>query len=387
MKRNHQIKQAPPKWGWDGSAEHLPIGVFGATRPASRTVGKAGPALATRPRFRSLLVPVDGTPFGEHALPLALGIARRAGAEVQVVHVHRPMRSSFQTTFQPDRLDSESDLDVFLRERQEAYLDDLIRRLRRVADVPVRPVFLQGWQVVDELCAAASAGTDLVVMATHGRGLLGRLWSGSVADALMRRLSVPLLLARGYDAPVDLTGDPVPRHVLVPLDGSELAATVLEPALALGALADADHTLLQVVPTEPGGPTSGAAPLIRPRREEASDHLRRALDRWEGLKPRVRRCIVYEERPGAAAILDHARAHDADLIAMATSGRGGLTRLLRGDVTDEVVRNAEVPVLVYRSNAEHPEEKPCEEESRESGASARRDGFSTCSSRGSEHPQ
>ena len=40
---------------------------------------------------RSLLVPLDGSPFSEHALPFALGIANRAGAAVQLVHVHVPL--------------------------------------------------------------------------------------------------------------------------------------------------------------------------------------------------------------------------------------------------------------------------------------------------------
>jgi hypothetical protein len=84
-------------------------------------------------------VPVDGTPFREHALPLALGIARRLGATIRVVHVHLPL---------PRRLlYRESGLDLWLRRRQRDYLDDLMRRLRRVTRVPVKPVFLEGRQV------------------------------------------------------------------------------------------------------------------------------------------------------------------------------------------------------------------------------------------------
>jgi nucleotide-binding universal stress UspA family protein len=116
-------------------------------------------------------VPVDGTPFGEHALPLALGIARRAGAAIRVVHVHLPLEPPLQRRL----LYRESGLDLWLRKRQQDYLDDLMRRLRRVTRVPVKPVFLEGWQVAESLCSAASAGTDLIVMATHGRGPLGRL--------------------------------------------------------------------------------------------------------------------------------------------------------------------------------------------------------------------
>jgi nucleotide-binding universal stress UspA family protein len=57
--------------------------------------------------------------------------------------------------------------------------------------------------------------------------------------------------------------------------------------------------------------------------------------------------VVSHDQP-AAAILDDASAHGADLIALATQGRGGLKRLLLGSVADKVVRGAATPVLVYR---------------------------------------
>jgi nucleotide-binding universal stress UspA family protein len=312
-----------------------------------------GLTLDPPPRYRSLLVPVDGGPFGEHALPLALGIARRAGAGVRVVHVHCPLRPAYP----PETLHSGSRLDAFLRRRQQAYLDDLVRRLARVTSVPVTPVFLEGPEVADSLCEAAGAGTDLVVMATHGRGPLGRLCFGSVADALIRRLSVPLLLVRGYNAPADLTGDPPVRHVLIPLDGSGFAEQVLEPALALGTLTGADHTLLRVTPLESdysagygGGVTQRR--LGERRQAEAWGYLRRVADRLGGRTLRVHPRVLLDEQPTARAILWYARTHDADLIALTTRGRGGLARLFRGGVADRVVRGASVPVLVLRPDAE-----------------------------------
>jgi nucleotide-binding universal stress UspA family protein len=59
-------------------------------------------------------------------------------------------------------------------------------------------------------------------------------------------------------------------------------------------------------------------------------------------------CDVREGRP-AAAILEAAKAHEADLIAMATHGRKGLARLVIGSVTEEVLRKAACPMLVRRS--------------------------------------
>ena len=205
--------------------------------------------------------------------------------DVRLVHVHCPLESAYD----PDRFYPDSGLDAWLRRRQQAYLDGLVRRLAKVTSVPVTPLFLQGREVAATLCEVAGAATDLVVMATHGRGPLGRLWHGSVADALLRRLTAPLLLVRGHDAPVDLTGDPAPRHVLIPLDGSEGAEQVLGPALDLGALTGADHTLLRVIRQEPdysagcGGGLDG--PLRDKQQAESRADLRRVAERLGGQVP------------------------------------------------------------------------------------------------------
>jgi nucleotide-binding universal stress UspA family protein len=299
---------------------------------------------------------VDGDAFAEHALPPALGVARRSGATVQVIHVHSPLQSAYK----PDELYYDSGLDAFLRHRQQAYLEGLARRLAKVTSVPVRPVFLEGRDIADSLYESARAGTDLVVMVTHGRGPVGRFLFGDVADVLMRRLSVPVLFARGYDAPADLTGDPLMRHVLIALDGSKFAEQVLDPALALGTLSDADHTLLRVIPSmmdySIGYPDGFARqPLVVKQQAEARTYLRSVAQRFGARTSRIRPRIVLDDQSTAKAILSFAQTHDADVIALATRGRGGLARLFQGSVADQVVRRASVPVLVFRPDAEQEE--------------------------------
>jgi nucleotide-binding universal stress UspA family protein len=289
MKREYQIDQVRchsgrlPAAKWDrrvkdGASPTRAPSAVDADLTLRGATEQMGLTLTSPPRYRSILVPVDGSSFGEHALPLALGIACRTGADVRVVHVHLPLESVFQR----EGLPRNSGLDAWLRLRQQEYLDDLIRRLAKVATVPVRPVFLEGREIVASLCAAARAGVDLVVMATHGRGPLARLWCGSIADVLMRRLSVPLLLVRGSRAPADLTGERLVRHVLVPLDGSEFAEQVLEPAVALGTLTGADHTLLHVAPPATDDSVgSGGGSRCPPgdrRPAEARGYLRRVVD-------------------------------------------------------------------------------------------------------------
>src|SRR5262249_29599904 len=141
--------------------------------------------------YRSVLVPLDGSTLGEQALPLALSIARRAGATLHVVHVHSPLAEYY---VEGAVVAIGPSLEAHLKESRRAYLDGVVRRLADVSPVTVTPVLLEGHVAESIRVCAKSMSVDLVVMTTHGRGPLGRFWLGSVADALVRELPMPLLL-------------------------------------------------------------------------------------------------------------------------------------------------------------------------------------------------
>jgi nucleotide-binding universal stress UspA family protein len=58
--------------------------------------------------YRSLLVPLDGSAFAEQALPLTLGIARRAGAALNVVQVHQPLTPAYADSIAPGTCEVEA---------------------------------------------------------------------------------------------------------------------------------------------------------------------------------------------------------------------------------------------------------------------------------------
>src|ERR1700675_4195738 len=158
--------------------------------PFTRPAGCPGFPFKSRcPMIRSILVPLDGSTFSEHALPLALSIARRCGASLQLLHVQPPPSSIY--TEQPLFLECDSLVDRFrqrLREQNLKYLADVIRRLEMLSGVLAVPVVGEG-EVADVIHdQVANGGIDLVVMTTHGRGPLGRMMLGSVADELVRTL-------------------------------------------------------------------------------------------------------------------------------------------------------------------------------------------------------
>jgi nucleotide-binding universal stress UspA family protein len=298
--------------------------------------------------YRLLLVPLDRSSFAERALPLALSIARRATAYLDLVEVHAlyVMEDSHAgwAPFEPDR-------DAECQRQEQLYFDATAKWVTSVARVSATTCVLSGSAtlaatVADSLLERArNRQADLIVMATHGRGPLSRFGPGSVAEELIRRAPMPVLLVRPGPKAPGMIPEPVQENILIPLDGSTLAEQVLEPALDLARLMEARCTLVRVIAprSAAGGRTSNGPP----DRTAAEAYLERvgARVREHGLELHTR---VVVARHAAEAILEEAKRGPADLIALATHGRGGIRRMLLGSVADKVLQGATLPVLVFR---------------------------------------
>lgn len=298
---------------------------------------------------RSLLVPLDGSPFAEHALPSAVSIAKRSGASIELARVETKLHSLELPTELADSEFARTSADA------RAYLEDAAQRLRAAAHVHVTTCLLEGRVAQALHDRSAAAGVDLIVLTTHGRGPLSRLWLGSVADQLIREAPCPLLLVRPGETPPDLSQDVAFRHLLIPLDGSEFAEQILEPAMALGQLMNADYRLLRVVqPVAVGGfehvttAISGPqASLVGFLETEARRYIARAGQVFLERSLAATQHVAMHVQP-ATAILQDAEAHGIDLIALATHGYRGPARFFLGSVADKVVRGAACCVLLYR---------------------------------------
>jgi nucleotide-binding universal stress UspA family protein len=246
-------------------------------------------------------------------------------------------------------------VDRQLREQEQGYLESVVKRLKAASPIPVTWALRDGL-IADGICEQVTASSaDLIVMTTHGRGPLSRFWLGSVADSLVRRATVPVLLVRPQETAPDLTQESVFRHVFVPLDGSPLAEQVLEPAMTLGQLFGADLTLLRIVkPVLFAGhdPTllrdqAPGQPATEQLQAEARAYLEGVAERMRAQSLRVQTRVITNTQP-AVAILEQSLEPPDGVIALATHGRGGLTRALLGSVADKIVRGATMPVLVCR---------------------------------------
>lgn len=301
--------------------------------------------------LRSLLVPLDGSKFSEDSLPFAGQIARRTGASLHLAHVHVPYEPEHllgNTQFQYEGVTLD-EYDTEHREREESYLADLARRF--VGDgAPSDAKVLDDGDVAEELAEYADeVHSDMIFLTTHGLTGVNRLWLGSVTDEIVRRTTVPLFVVHPTEAGEAREGLSI-RHILVPLDGSELAETVLGPATELARAFDAKVTLTRVVRS---GESRGW-PVLAELRERPVPPIDGALEYLRGVADELTRdgldVHVHVERGNlpATAIVRSAEYLDADVIAMATHGYGGVKRTVLGSVADKILRTSTIPMLVMR---------------------------------------
>ncbi|MCU0704195.1 MAG: universal stress protein [Fimbriiglobus sp.] len=323
--------------------------------------------------LQSVLVPLDGSGFGEHALRYALAVAGRSGARLELAHAREPVG-----LFDVPGGSTPEEEDLKATERAMRYLAEVRDRVK-AAGFTVTTTLLHGSlaeslqqfpgvprpdhlyltsalldrAVGEAVCGyAAQTSPDLMVITTHGRGPLSRWWFGSVATDVVRRCPVPLLLVRPAEETVDLTHLPTIRRILLPLDGSPWGEQVIRPAVTLGQLFGVEYRLLRVVPPVLTSGGVWPSPLVPGRsvaeqlQAEADGYLVSLAHRIPALGRATLRSTA--DWPPAGAILADAEASGVDLIALTTHGRGGIERLLLGSVADKVVRGTTRPVLLCR---------------------------------------
>jgi nucleotide-binding universal stress UspA family protein len=309
--------------------------------------------------YRSILVPLDGSSFAEHALPMALTLARRSRARLMLVTVSTPLAEAYVEGIYVSTTELEQEMNA----RQLTYLESTAKKLREKDDVPITVAVKHG-DVAVVLCDLLTHGeADVVVMATHGRGAFGRFWLGSVADELIRHTSVPVLLLRPDAGAADLHHEPELSKIVVALDGTELGEQILEPVTALVKLIPSTEIVLvravrAIVPIDTAPETPDAEREARTLlyqvqnlqsrlRQDAEQYLETVAARLRERGLRVQTQVVIDDQP-AHAILQEAEAQHASMIAMETHGRRGLSRLMLGSVADKVIRGTHIPILVHR---------------------------------------
>lgn len=300
----------------------------------------------------NILIPLDGSPVGEAALPYAETLAERTGATVTLVRAARalPARGT-------------------LRERQARAVEDAETYLSAIA-AGLRD---RGLNVETGVSCRSPAAwiveqieprkVDLVVMATHDRAGASRWVRGSIAESVVRHARIPVLLIRV--TPSQRTAErfgALRPTVVVPLDGSELAEAALPVASDLTAALGGGTLVLVGVVSCTGQPGADVgytnkdfgraqekerALEAQELQEQARAYLAATASR---LSSQFEISIVVRHGEPASEIICEAEERGAAALVMATHGRTGVLRTLLGSVAGQVVHSSSTPVLLVHPN-------------------------------------
>lgn len=304
--------------------------------------------------FRQIVVPLDGSEQAEHALAAAAKIARHADGTVTLLQVVGAGAA---------RGGDAVPVHTGNRQAATAYLQRM-RQHPELAGVSTEVVVRDGDPADQILRAAEQGGADLIVLSHRRHGAAAALFAGSIADAVMRRSSIPVLVLHAgsvtefRDRQTGATR--WPAQALVPLDGSPLAETAIPYALELLRALD-----------EGQGAKLHLTYVLDPKRayrlgvsetrvmHEARTYLESITTRlaadpaWQAIavtarvEPDVNVVLGIERIAEQGANL---RGDTVDFVAMASHGREGLARWLAGSVTEGLAHDVHVPVLIV-----HPE--------------------------------
>lgn len=296
--------------------------------------------------FKTIFVPLDGSPLAEQALAVTRPLALLDGAEVTLLRVPDmaqvfiPAESGYSLLYP----------DISINQARAEAQDYLEQTRAKLGSAIKTHAHLGSGEVAAAIVDDANrARADLIVMSSHGYSGVTRWMLGSVAEKVLHAAACPVLVVRQQ---------PPCKRILIPLDGSPLAEQVLPAAMSVATALQLPVTLLRVLP--PLAPEELAeldeaerglgVRLQEEIRAEAEDYLHQTL---RGHPTSSDVSVALEGGNPARAILHYAETHACDLIAMATHGRTGLRRWLYGSVTEKVLHGAHCSMLIARPAWEH----------------------------------
>jgi nucleotide-binding universal stress UspA family protein len=288
-------------------------------------------------KLRRILLPTDLSGTAERALRQAVELAALHKARLEVFHVITIERED------PARL--EEALERYLKKVEDEVFADLSSRTDAVrtrgiaVDVGTARSRAPHQAI---LARIEESGADMVVMGTHGRSGVQRMFLGSVAERVIRGARCPVMTV-GEDAGI-AEGVSGFHPILVPVDFTEYSRRAIE--VAKGLLAAGGKLVLEHVVSSPVHPEFYAGSGMR--LFQADPGLPRRIGEelaslFDGPKD-----VVVTEGNVVEDILLTAASRKVQTIVMGTRGLGGLDHVLLGSVTERIVRRAAVPVVAVK---------------------------------------
>jgi nucleotide-binding universal stress UspA family protein len=287
--------------------------------------------------LQKVVVPLDGSELSEGVFPWLRFLAEKLqpDAEIVLIRAFEPPSTVYllpelavptSNAFSDDYLGGA--ILEYLEEKQEE-LKPMNVTFHMCVGEPASEILEQ------------SKEADLILLASHGRGGLGRWLMGSVATKVARGSATPTMVIGAKVLEAQHSKISKITKILVPLDGSEASERALSKAVEFAKQLDARLVLYQGV-SQVDMQHQFALETNRTGLLYAEEYLKRLAGAIEVVETSVHVAETY----GGTGISSYAEDIKADLIVMGSHGRSGLVRWVLGSETEKVLQEAHCPVLV-----------------------------------------
>jgi nucleotide-binding universal stress UspA family protein len=293
-----------------------------------------------------VLVCLDRSPLGESVLPHALALARSCGARVTLLHVLEPDHHAEATPTDP--------LAWEIRSAEGRHYVETLAARHRTRDLPIESALIQGYAPEQIRDWAASHRVDFTVLCTHGEGGRSEWNLASTTQKLLEGMAGSVLLVPASAAPAT-TRQLSYTRILLPVDGSARAESVLPLAIRIARAQAAELVLAHVVPVPELtriGPLTPEDLELEQRMLHRNEAVGRAyLDRLRaraaasGITVRAVLTPASDARTELVRIVARERV---DLVVLSAHGRSGRIDEPCGSVAAHLLAHCTTPVLVVR---------------------------------------
>jgi nucleotide-binding universal stress UspA family protein len=271
--------------------------------------------------MKKILVPTDFSECSKNAFNAALKIAKKTGAEIELVHVYdRPVIGFVD-------LNIDHKKNKAMLQKAQKTIEQMLKEIEDEG-VKVHPHILADIPLTEIMDQKKFSKIDLIVMGSQGSEGLKELFIGSNTEKVVRKSKVPILSLKEDQGSFDLKNIVLASNFYKELEG------VFSQMNDLLGTFNPHYNLLKVV---------------TPNNFETSHYSRKLMNEFARRFDLKNYSIhIYNDNNIEAGILNFAKEINADAIVIATHGRRGIEHFINGSLAEDVVNHALTPVLSFK---------------------------------------
>lgn len=276
--------------------------------------------------MKRIIVPIDFSEYSEYALETATILAKKNNAEVMVLHMLEMSEAILTRAGTDMQMETMFFLKLAEKKFEEFLKKDYLKGLKVIPIIKHFKVFSEVNDVAEEY------GADLIIMGSHGASGIKEYFIGSNTEKVVRHSNIPVMVIKHNPILVDF------EHVVFACDFSEEAVKpYINATKFFNKLGSKMHLIYVNLPNEQFRSTL-----------EIENKVHSFFKKVNGDSDSDHSVKYYSDYTIEQGILNYANVIGADLIAVATHGRTGLSHLLEGSISEDIANHSTLPVVSFK---------------------------------------